>query len=115
MYINLYWFNNSIYDYYVVRRLFYLKKKMVIFIHLVDLDEIGHIYGFKSWEYYNKLEQTDLYISLIVKEIYKYIENPLIIITTDHGGVGNSHDGASEEEKNVFIGSNHDLNNFTLI
>src|SRR6185369_6550723 len=71
---------------------------------------IGHIYGFKSEKYMKKLNETDKYIDLIISEIYKNCSNPLILITTDHGGLDKSHGGNSENEINVFIGSNSILN-----
>ncbi|CAG8682305.1 19056_t:CDS:2 [Rhizophagus irregularis] len=66
-----------------------------------------HIYGSNSYEYYDKLALTDNYVSSIVDDIINHIENPLII--QYHGGLGKGHDGGSDEEKNVFIGWNHDL------
>ncbi|CAB4478104.1 unnamed protein product [Rhizophagus irregularis] len=50
---------------------------------------------------------TDNYVSSIVDDIINHIENLLII--QYHGGLGKGHDGGSDEEKNVFIGWNHDL------
>jgi len=113
MFICRHWLYNSIYDYFLVQRVLkYIKKNNetnFLFIHLVDLDETGHLYGFETEKYYEKLRETDNYVSDILETTYKFWSDPLIIITTDHGGLGTSHGGNSCKEKNVFIGSNHKL------
>ena len=113
MYISHHLLKNSIYDSFLVQRVLdYIQNNNdpnFLFIHLVDLDEMGHIYGFDSKEYYKKLEETDHYINIIIKTMCEYFENPLILITTDHGGLGTKHGENSDDERNVFIGSSNVL------
>jgi hypothetical protein len=65
---------------------------------------------FKSKQYMKKLNETDKHIDLKISEICKNCLNPLILVTTDHGGLDKSHGGNSENEINVFIGLNSILN-----
>lgn len=64
---------------------------------------IAHLYGFNSNEYFEKLTLIDKYIGFILEIIEKFIDNPFILISTDHGGLGKSN---SDAEKKVFIASN---------
>ena len=80
-----------------------------LFIHLDDIDEIGHIYKYRSHEYNLKLKITDNYLLEIINAINETWKNPLIIITTDHGGINNTHGKSSKEEVKVFICSNYKL------
>jgi len=115
IYICHYWLKNPIYDYYLVKKVLkYIeenKNTNFLFVHLVDLDEIGHIFGFNSKKYIEKLIEIDGHVKLILDKIYKCWSDPLIVITTDHGGHGKSHGGDSDVERNVFIGSNKNINN----
>ncbi len=80
-----------------------------IFVHFDEVDVTGHSYGFSPSvpEYINIIENTDVYIGNIIQAITQrpnYLnEDWLILITTDHGGIGTSHGGNNIEEKNVFI------------
>ncbi|GES80696.1 sulfatase-like hydrolase/transferase [Rhizophagus clarus] len=102
--------NNPNYDSFLILKVLkYIENKSdfnFLFIHLVDTDEVGHLYGFKSKEYMKKLYETDKYVDLLINKINKHCSNPLILITTDHGGKDKSHGGNSDDEINVFIGSN---------
>jgi predicted AlkP superfamily pyrophosphatase or phosphodiesterase len=84
-----FYLNNPNYDSVLVPKILkYIQDNSnfnFLFIHLVDFDEIGHIYGFKSEKCMKKLNETDKYIDLIISEIYKNCSNPLILITTNHG------------------------------
>jgi|ERR1700744_2766715 len=116
MYLNHKLFNNPIYDKYLVPKVVNFIKNNIdikfLFIHLDDIDEIGHIYKYKSNEYNSKLKKTDEYLSEIINTIKETWENPLIIITTDHGGINNTHGKDSNDEVEVFICSNHGLKKY---
>jgi predicted AlkP superfamily pyrophosphatase or phosphodiesterase len=114
MYISRYWLCNSIYDSFLIKKVLeYIRNNnndpVFLFIHLVDLDEAGHLYGFNSEQYYKKLKEIDIYVKNIFETAYKYWNDPLIIVTTDHGGIETSHGGNTLKEKNVFIGTNNKL------
>jgi len=112
MYISHYLLKKPTYDTYVVRKaLEYIPNNNAnfLFVHLVDLDEIGHIFGFNSKKYNEKLMEIDNHVKLLIDKIYECWFDPLIVITTDHGGLGKSHGGDSDVERNVFIGSNKNI------
>ena len=104
-------FKKPIYDEYLVKQLLnYLrnndnKKLKLLFVHLTDIDEIGHIYGFNSSQYLEQIKKTDNYLEIILRTISElnWPKNILRIITTDHGGIGKSHGGESDQEVNVFL------------
>ncbi|MBT6808209.1 MAG: DUF4983 domain-containing protein [Flavobacteriales bacterium] len=80
-----------------------------IFLHFDDVDHAGHADGFSPnvSQYITAIEGVDSYISPIIQSISQrpnYAnEDWLILITTDHGGLGTSHGGNSIEEQNVFV------------
>ena len=79
----------------------------LIFLHFDDVDHAGHSSGFNPDvpEYMNAIETTDDLISPIINAIEQrpnYAnEDWLILISSDHGGVGYSHGGTSMEEREV--------------
>ena len=80
-----------------------------MFLHFDDVDHAGHSYGFSPNipEYISAIEGVDFYIGPIIQAISQrpnYTnEDWLILVTTDHGGLGYSHGGNSMEEENVFV------------
>ena len=73
----------------------YIRKNLpnIFFIQLDYIDEIGHSYGYGSQEYFKQISITDRLIGIIFKAIYdsKILDESLIILLSDHGGVGKSH------------------------
>lgn len=116
MYLKHKLFDTPIYDAYLVSKVVNFiknnKDTKFLFIHFNDIDETGHIYNYRSNEYNSKLKKTDEYVSEIIKTIHESWNNPLIIITTDHGGINYTHGKDSKEEVEVFICSNHKLENY---
>ncbi|WP_264526011.1 alkaline phosphatase family protein [Flavobacterium sp. N502536] len=80
----------------------------VLFLHFDDVDHAGHAYGFSGSipEYKAAIETTDVYIGEILNTLKSRStyanEDWLIIVSTDHGGVGKSHGGSSYQERNIF-------------
>jgi len=80
-----------------------------MFLHFDDVDHAGHAEGFSPnvSQYITAIEGVDAYISPIMQSISQrpnYAnEDWLVLITTDHGGLGTSHGGNSIEEQNVFV------------
>jgi hypothetical protein len=80
-----------------------------MFLHFDDVDHAGHADGFAPNvnQYITAIEGVDSYISPIIQTISQrpnYAnEDWIILITTDHGGLGTSHGGNSIEEQNVFV------------
>ncbi|MGY9053972.1 MAG: alkaline phosphatase family protein, partial [Rhodobacterales bacterium] len=80
-----------------------------MFLHFDDVDHAGHGYGFSPIipEYISAIEVVDGYLYPIVQAILQRPnysnEDWLILVTTDHGGLGFSHGGNSDDEQNVFV------------
>lgn len=71
------------------------KKPVLAGIIFDNPDHAGHVDGHDTPGYYEKLKELDGYIGRIIaamKEAGIY-ENSIIIITSDHGGVGKGHGG----------------------
>jgi len=81
----------------------------MMFLHFDDVDHAGHSYGFSPNvnQYITAIEGVDAFITPIIQSITQRPnysnEDWLILVTTDHGGLGTSHGGSSIEEQNVFV------------
>ncbi|MEQ6120483.1 alkaline phosphatase family protein [Reichenbachiella sp. MALMAid0571] len=81
----------------------------LLFVHLDSPDGAGHGYGFSSDvpQYVSTLEAVDTSIGKMLEALAsrpkRDNENWLILLTTDHGGLGQSHGGNSIEERNIFF------------
>lgn len=93
----------------------------VIFSHFDNMDHVGHNSGFSTTntEYVSAIKVIDTHIGDILTALRKrpnYAnEDWLIILTTDHGGVGTTHGGASYVERNSFIILNNAAISPTLV
>ncbi len=80
-----------------------------MFIHFDAVDHTGHLSGFSpsNPDYIAAIEGVDALIGPLVDAIANRPtysnEDWLILVTTDHGGNGNSHGGASFGEQHVFV------------
>jgi len=81
----------------------------VLFLHFDDVDVAGHSYGFHSNipQYISAVEKIDSYIGQVLSAVEERSivrgEEWAIVVSTDHGGLGTSHGGASYSERNIFI------------
>jgi len=81
----------------------------LMFIHFDDVDHAGHSDGFSPnvTEYIIAIEAVDALLIPIMQSISQrpnYTnEDWLVLITSDHGGVGTSHGGTSIEHQNVVV------------
>ena len=80
-----------------------------VFLHFDDVDINGHGYGFNATvpQYISAIETTDGYVSDVMAALtdrpdYDQ-ENWLILVSTDHGGIGFNHGGTSIEEETMFF------------
>lgn len=79
-----------------------------LFAQLDEVEHAGHTYGFdpSADEYLDAIEWSDEIIGNLVDAIENRPtftdEEWLIVVSTDHGGIGTSHGGASFEERNIF-------------
>ena len=81
----------------------------VIFLDFDDVDIAGHSYGFSPEvdQYIGAIENVDEYIGWVIDSMENrptfQNEDWLIMITSDHGGIGYSHGGQTIEERQIPI------------
>jgi predicted AlkP superfamily pyrophosphatase or phosphodiesterase len=75
----------------------------VLFIHLPDVDSAGHATGWMSGGQLAVISGTDRLVGEIVAELEAggYLEQTLLIITADHGGIDKAHGNDSPEEMTI--------------
>lgn len=79
------------------------KKPNFLFIHLHDVDSVGHNAGHGTPEYYAAIERTDTHIGSIIKSIEEagIMDKTAIIFTADHGGINKGHGSISTQEMQI--------------
>lgn len=81
----------------------------ILFLHFDDADHAGHSQGFSPEvpAYIQAIESIDTHIGTVMESIRNrpsfLMEDWLVLVTTDHGGLGFSHGGTSIEEERVFF------------
>jgi predicted AlkP superfamily pyrophosphatase or phosphodiesterase len=86
----------------------------VMFVYFGQVDEFGHgatdsraTFSPDSSLYLNAISHVDSHIGELLRAMRARpgfaAEDWLVLITTDHGGRGNSHGGDSEEERNIWL------------
>lgn len=75
----------------------------LLFIHFATTDDMGHVYGWLSGEQLSVIYRADQAIEKILTELdARGIRNEtLMIITADHGGLGNSHTSGYPEDMTI--------------
>ncbi|TDD95036.1 alkaline phosphatase family protein [Flavobacterium cellulosilyticum] len=80
----------------------YLKSKQptFTFIHFDHVDHAGHEYGHGTPEYYKSVEKADVLLGQVMEAIALsgMGNETLVIVSSDHGGIGKGHGGASLQE-----------------
>ncbi|MEN7536772.1 alkaline phosphatase family protein [Aurantiacibacter flavus] len=79
------------------------KRPQFLFVHLDQADHAGHADGHGTPEYYAAVESADAEIGLIRQAIEQagIAEETVIIVSSDHGGVGKGHGGESLAELEI--------------
>ena len=81
----------------------------VLFLHLDDVDIAGHTYGYAADvpQYISAIEAADVHVGNILSALESrptYSEEEwLVVVSTDHGGIGFGHGGSSYDERNIFL------------
>ncbi len=81
----------------------------VLFLHFDQVDGAGHASGFTSSNnaYLQAIANVDGMIGEVLNAINERPnrdeEKWLVLVTTDHGGLGTSHGGQSEDEREIFL------------
>ena len=87
------------------RAIAYFKEKQpdLTLIHLDHIDHAGHNYGHGTPEYYKSVEEADRLIGETIQglEAAQMLAQTILIITSDHGGVGKGHGGATLAEVEI--------------
>ncbi|MEW5957770.1 MAG: alkaline phosphatase family protein [Chloroflexota bacterium] len=75
----------------------------LLFIHLPDVDTAGHATGWMSVGQLLVVSRTDGLLGEVVAALEQggYLESTLLIVTADHGGVGQAHGGDTPAEKTI--------------
>ncbi|WP_125702471.1 alkaline phosphatase family protein [Lacticaseibacillus daqingensis] len=90
-------------------------ERDIVFCTLEGADSNGHITGFgnKNYRYTNGFRDVDEIAYQLLQTIYNRPsykkEDWLIILTTDHGGLGNWHGFQSSEERTTWLVTNRSL------
>jgi len=81
----------------------------VVFVQLDEVDHQGHVAGFSPLvpEYLEAVDTVDAQIGQMLDAVrarrnYEK-EDWLVLVTTDHGGLGQLHGGQSEEERTILL------------
>jgi len=72
----------------------------VFVVHLVQADRMGHEYGWETRPYLAAMSRVDAQVGEVLDFLNKdaRFSNTLIIVASDHGGVGTKHGGNSDTE-----------------
>ncbi|KMW60805.1 hypothetical protein AIOL_000970 [Candidatus Rhodobacter oscarellae] len=75
-------------------------RPALTFIHLDNVDAAGHAFGFDSAEYLQEAARADALIAQIKRRIDRASHGgrTLLMVVSDHGGIGKIHGRGSEEE-----------------
>lgn len=79
------------------------KKPNFLFVHLHDVDSVGHNVGHNTPEYYAAIERTDAHIGTILNSIKEagIEKSTVVLFTADHGGVNKGHGLISMNEMQI--------------
>jgi predicted AlkP superfamily pyrophosphatase or phosphodiesterase len=79
------------------------KKPNFLFVHLHDVDSVGHTVGHDTPEYYGSVERTDAHIGEILQSIERagIADETLVLVTADHGGIKKGHGSISMAEMQI--------------
>jgi predicted AlkP superfamily pyrophosphatase or phosphodiesterase len=76
----------------------------LLFVHLPDVDSAGHALGWMSLGQLLAVAHTDSVIGEVMESLKTqgYLEQTLLIITSDHGGIGFKHGSDSPEDSTIY-------------
>ncbi|MFV8370013.1 alkaline phosphatase family protein [Flavobacterium sp. LB2R40] len=79
------------------------KKPTFTFIHFDHIDHAGHEFGHGTPEYYQSVEKADALLATLFQAIATagIADETMVIISSDHGGVGQGHGGESLQEVEI--------------
>lgn len=79
------------------------RKPDLLFVHLDEVDHAGHEYGHGTGEYFRSVEHVDGLIGQILAALTEsgIMDSTFVLVTSDHGGVGKGHGGATTAELEI--------------
>lgn len=79
------------------------KRPRYFFVHFDDVDQAGHSFGHGSETYYKAVAEVDTYVGEVLQTLEQtgMASKTLVILTADHGGIGNGHGGNTPEELTI--------------
>ncbi|MFA7441505.1 MAG: alkaline phosphatase family protein [Sphingomonadaceae bacterium] len=79
------------------------KRPAFLFVHLDNVDHVGHAHGHGTAHYYAAVAKADASIGTIRRAVVDagIAGETVIIVTSDHGGVGKGHGGATLAELEI--------------
>ncbi|MCS6936905.1 MAG: ectonucleotide pyrophosphatase/phosphodiesterase [Candidatus Bipolaricaulota bacterium] len=68
-------------------------RPRLVFVHLSDVDEVGHRHGWMTLQQLQAIERVDEALGLLLASLeeLQMLDNSVIIVTSDHGGHGRIH------------------------
>jgi predicted AlkP superfamily pyrophosphatase or phosphodiesterase len=73
----------------------------VLFVHVGDVDRIGHEHGWASAEQMRAIRAADTAVGVIWDALGRRRDHTFIIITADHGGEGMAHDPENASSRRI--------------
>lgn len=76
-----------------------LSRPNLTFVHLDHVDAAGHAYGFDSAQYFAQVARADAMVARFLTAIERArMRDTLLLVISDHGGIGKIHGGDSDAE-----------------
>lgn len=82
---------------------FFKDKPEFLFVSINEVDHVGHADGHESQAYMDCVHKYDAWIGDFVKKLNEtgMVDNTVLIVTADHGGLNRSHGGTNEAETEI--------------
>jgi predicted AlkP superfamily pyrophosphatase or phosphodiesterase len=79
------------------------ERPSLVFLHLDLMDHAGHTEGFDSPAYAQALTHSNELLGALMEKLRAsgMLESTIVILTSDHGGVGKNHGGTSMTELEI--------------
>jgi hypothetical protein len=76
-------------------------RPLLLFLQFVHVDNFGHRFGHGSEEYYQAVGTVDEMIGRVLAALDRagIRERTVVLVTSDHGGLGRAHGGDTPEER----------------
>lgn len=76
------------------------RRQDLVFVYISQPDLAGHEFGWGSEEYLSALERSDQLLGKLCNSLR--LEDT-VLVTSDHGGLGNDHEASRPEDMQIFV------------